>query len=183
MWVARLIKEVKADQGGRGGISVEVKGGGRLAERHSGGGGATVGEGGVEVREAGGGGEEGKATGSDSSVGVGDAVPRDRERALVGEASDWPHPGKLATTERRQPSVHIVPHRCPAPIPRSVMIGDRGSGGADGVDTVAAKAAWQLNEAVRVEVSGEEGGRDGGEVGVDHKLLEGLEPVGDHARG
>ena len=85
MWVARLIKEVKADQGGRGGISVEVKGGGRLAERHSGGGGATVGEGGVEVREAGGGGEEGKATGSDSSVGVGDAVPRDCERALVGE--------------------------------------------------------------------------------------------------
>lgn len=51
------------------------------------------------------------------------------------------------------------------------------------MDTVAAKAAWQLNKAVRVEVSGEEGGRDGGEVGVDHKLLEGLEPVGDHARG
>jgi hypothetical protein len=99
--VARLIEEVKADEGGRGGVSVKVEGGGVLAKRHRGGGRAAVSEGGVEVREAGRGGEEIKAAGPHGGVRMGNAIPRNSERALVGKAGDWPHAGKLATAERR----------------------------------------------------------------------------------
>ena len=108
-------------------------------------------------------------------------IARGSHGALVSKAIARANMRQLSTVEGRQPGAHVMPHRRPRAIPRSVMEPSPSSthrswrSRDNGQNPMAPQPTRKLAKATRVN---EEGSRvdirrKGGEVGVDDSTLEG----------